>query len=344
VTSQLDWGAQPPLELFEPTEELRAFRDAYVGFLSRKVVPRYSEFREAQSIPREIYCEAAELGFLGMYAPEEFGGAGFADPAFGLLMVYEAAAQGCLGFAAVIGMHATACIPFLTRHGTTAQKRSWLNRLTAADALAVTVGNGDVIVGADADLALIRVGRDAGPAVLIIPIADAGEGISLSRVHLPLGMEETPMATLMFDECPTTEDAIVGDADTLGALHDLAWAAAYLGACRAAIGWTVDYTAQRKVFGRPLIELENTRHQLQRMTSVYERGAASLRDCLATSGSGARWAQRCRAANDAAAEAHWRSVDQGLQLHGGYGYMREYRIALAYADAAMVRTLRAAGS
>jgi acyl-CoA dehydrogenase len=343
VTPQAEpLGTEQPLPLFELTEELRAFRDTYVGFLSSKVVPRYSEFREAQSIPREIYREAAELGFLGMYAPEEFGGAAATDLAFGLLMVYEAAARGCLGFAAVIGMHATVCTPFLTHHGTAAQKRRWLDRLVAADTLAVAMCDGDAIVGADADLVFVRVGRDADTAVLITPIADAGERISLGRVHAPLGMAETPTATLIFDERPTTDAAVVDDTDTLGALHDIAWAAAYLGACRAAIGWTSEYAAQRRVFGRPLIELENPRHQLQRMTSAYERGAASLRDCLAAHGSGTGWAQRCRAANDAAAEAHWRSVDEGLQLHGGYGYMREYPIALAYADAAMVRTMRAA--
>jgi alkylation response protein AidB-like acyl-CoA dehydrogenase len=238
-------------------------------------------------------------------------------------------------------MHATVCIPFLTKHGTANQKHCWLDRLVAADMLAVAMCDGDAIVGADADLALVRVGRDTAPAALIIPIAEAGERISLSRVQAPLGMAETPTATLTFDDYPTTEDAVADDADTLGTLHDLAWAAAYLGACRAAIGWTSEYTAQRKVYGRPLIELENPRHQLQLMTSAYEHAAASLRDCLVTYSSGTGWAQRCRAANDAAAEAHWRSVDQGLQLHGGYGYMREYPIALAYADATMLRTLRA---
>jgi acyl-CoA dehydrogenase len=342
MTCSLDGvGAGPPLELFELTEELGAFHDAYCAFLSRKVLPRYSEFRDAQSIPREIYCEAAELGFLGMYAPEEYGGAGVTDPAFGLLMIYEAAAKGCLGFAAVIGMHATVCIPLLTQHGTTVQKHSWLSRLVTADTLAVTMWRGGTIIGADADLALLRVTRDAVRAVLIAPIAGTGDSISVSRVCTPLGMAETPTATTTLDDCPASEGAVVDDADTLEALHDLAWAAAYLGACRAAIGWTVEYTAQRKVFGRPLIELENTRHQLQRMVSGHGRGAASLRDCRSAYGISAGWARRCRAANDAAAEAHWHSVDEGLQLHGGYGYMREYPIALAYADATMLRTLRA---
>jgi hypothetical protein len=70
MTCSLDGvGAGPPLELFELTEELGAFHDAYSAFLSRKVLPRYSEFRDAQSIPREIYCEAAETRLSGHVRP-----------------------------------------------------------------------------------------------------------------------------------------------------------------------------------------------------------------------------------------------------------------------------------
>lgn len=353
-------------ELHSPStldEEQRAFRDSVISFLEKYVVGDYPSWRRDGIVPRSVYREAADHGFLGIYAPEEFGGGGASDSSYAVILVGEAARLGCNGFAINVAMHANVCLPFLAAHGSDEQKRRWMPQLVEGRQLATPVIGSptaspsiaaapvdlpesveNVLGAAQADLFFAT--SRGGHSIALLETAhddvDEPEGhVSLTAREDLLGLREAGIADVRIDRrTPIDSNVVVGEQSLVG-VRDLWLAVAQLAAARAALEWTLLYVEQRKVFGTKLIDFENTRARLTAIAQDCFAGEALMTQSLTRCESGVLTDDESVAVRRVAAQIHSRSTDLGLQLHGGYGYMMEYPIAQAYADAGFLTALDA---
>jgi acyl-CoA dehydrogenase len=270
---------------------------------------------------------AAEHGFVAMGVPEEHGGLGIDDPRFAAIVMEEAMRAAQPSLALVLAAHGDVPVRALVADGGHGEWLAGLasGELRAATALHARDGFALAVVGAaQADLLIVGAAAIEAAAATIEPI-DA-----------PVGLQEAGLANVTFDPAAVTplpgadvEDLLIGERLLL-ALGAVAGA-------RAALDLTVDYVRDRRAFGTPIADFQNTR-QLLGAADARLRGAAALTERVLQD----RVEHRLSAADAAAAklvatEAHAQVVDAGVQLHGGYGYMLEYPIAHAYADARFLR-------
>jgi alkylation response protein AidB-like acyl-CoA dehydrogenase len=330
-------------------DEHKAYRDSFRTFLSRHVVPHYPRWRREGRIPRELFRIAGEHGFLGMQVPECHGGAGVEDPRFGFVVAEEAMRAGAPGLALALIAHNDVGVAAVVRHGSAQQRSIWLPRLASGDALAaVAIGelriserglvDGTapfVVQGVDVDL-LVVIGecaeRSGSSRALLVE--RAATGVTLEPSPPAIGLQAAGLAEVGFERA---SGVLISDGD--GAVHeltaefDLALAVTALAGARAAMAFTIEYVLERKAFGQPIASFQNTRHVLAAAWTDLDAGRAFVEVCI-----GERVAGRLRPARAAALKLHCTElydavVDTGVQLHGGYGYMMEYPIAHAYADA-----------
>jgi len=329
-------------------DETAALRDSVRTFLSRRVVPAYPEWRAAGRVPRELLHEAAESGFLAMRVPESHGGLGIDDPRFGAVVAQEAMAVGAPALALVLSELGEVVVPALVRSASDQLRERWLPGLASGEALAAVAtgaldaGDGAtvtgeahfVVGGVDADLFLVLAGRQA------VVVESGAAGLTVRPSQPSIGLAAAGLADLTFDGVAGER---LGDASEpcidLSLLHALT---AVAGA-RAALALTAEYVLDRKAFGTPIATFENTRHAIAAASAQLDGADALARECLQQRVDGALAEPRAAAARLLCAEVYADVVDAGVQLHGGYGYMLEYPIAHAHADAAFWRLHGGAG-
>jgi alkylation response protein AidB-like acyl-CoA dehydrogenase len=302
----------------------------------------------------------AEQGFLGIAIPEEYGGASTDDLGFGLVFATRAMAAGHTGLALRYGIHAWVVGPFLANYATAEQQARWLPEMVSGVCIASAVGlrgstddtielrenDGEMYLtgrlygipgAAEAQLLLMAVKLPV-PQVILVNASD----VEVRRVDDESAAPGLASADISFDNLMVPAVSRVPSVspraiDSLWADHYLWLAALGVAGARAALQTTVRYVQERNVFGRPLADFENTRRTLAGVAVDLASAGALLEDCISARGHSAVTAAAAAAAALAATAVHRRSVDQGLQLHGGYGYMREYPISQAYADAMRLR-------
>lgn len=326
-------------------DDHHAFRDSVRAFLDRDVIPGHPRSSGDGRIPADVFARAGDYGFLGICASEAHGGAGQDDPRFGVVLVEECVAAGLIGLAYALAMHTNVCIPFVAALDGEVPE-SWAARLVAgtmvaafadASALANDV-NGRVagrIVGlpgsSSADL-LVAVGRDDTVAL----VDRTGEAPDAAEVVRLIGLSEVPCAAVHFG----ADAAVLIDAGAAGlrASIDLWTAVVNIAAADRALRLGIEYARERKVFGKALSGFENTRQVVGAAAAQLETSRDFTYRVL-TGSSGEPLAARAATARLTAEHAHRLAADGALQLHGGYGYMREYPISQAFADAGTITAL-----
>jgi alkylation response protein AidB-like acyl-CoA dehydrogenase len=255
----------------------------------------------------DVFAKAVENGFASMAVPEDRGGAGIDDRRFGVVVTEELALCGRAALGLVFAAHDEA-----------------VRRLdVGADRLAaVALGSLEGVAGgmwADDVLfwdgsRLVHFAADAAARTA------SDEGIGMQGA----GFADFSLDGVDLEDVP--DDGLVTDLQIGLAVLALAGA-------RHALGLTLEYVADRKAFGVPIASFQNTRYALAAVSAEIETAQAFLDDVVARDRNPARAA----AAKLCATEIQARAVDAGLQFHGGYGYMTEYPISLAYADARFLR-------
>ena len=326
------------------TYEHEALRGSVRTFLARHVVPEYANW---DAIPRELLRRAAHDGFSGIHVPESFGGPGVGDPRLSAIVAEEAMRVGAPALALALIGHDEAVVPALVRPGSGYQQSHLLPRLATADVLA-TVVHGDVTVavdgeratvdgsacfvvqGVDAEL-LVVIGSDPARAVLVPRSAD---GLTIEPSPPSIGLRAAGLADVRFEGVtgqPLGEDGTA--ARELIADLELGLAVTAVAGARAALAITADYVQDRKAFGQPIASFQNTRQALATAGSGLLAAEAFVAACLQERLAGPLAPARAAALKLNCAELYGTVVDAGVQLHGGYGYIMEYPIAHAYADA-----------
>jgi acyl-CoA dehydrogenase len=316
-----------------------AFRDSVKRFIATEVAPNLDAWRRANGVPRSIVAAGGDAGFLSTALPEEFGGGGTEDFGFLVVLIEETIAAGATGLALLWALQAGVTIPFLLEHAPSAGKAQWLPGLGAGQLIALP---------APATLSSVAAARIADALL----VSNDTDGVALIALDQP-SVTITTLDENLAGRDAGLADVTLGDADTTSGLGsptalrrdlDLWFAVLAMASARTAMALAVDYVHARKVFGRLLVEFENTRFRLAELWAELASLTAFVDSCVHARGAGALHVADAAAVRLTAGRVCGEAVDQSLQLHGGYGYMREYPISHAFADARFLQVMAAAYS
>jgi alkylation response protein AidB-like acyl-CoA dehydrogenase len=353
------------------SDEHEQLRRSFRRWLDDEVVPHREAWDRAGIVPREVFASAGSHGFLGMEVPEAFGGGGVSDFRYNLVLGEEVQRAGVAACGLGLTLHNDICLPYFLSLTTEEQKARWLPGIVTGDlitAVAMTepatgsdlagirttaIRDGDRYVvngsktfitnGINADLVITAVKTDPAErhaGISLVVVERGMEGFGRGRNLDKVGLHGQDTAELFFTDVPVPSTNLLGG-EGQGFRHlvanlpreRLSIAAAGLAAADAALGWTLDYVRQRSAFGQTVGSFQNTRFVLAECATEVRIGQAFLDRCVEALNAGSLTAEEAAMAKWWCTELQKRVVDRCVQLHGGYGYMWEYPIARAYADA-----------
>jgi acyl-CoA dehydrogenase len=359
-----------PRTVYSSEHEL--FRDTVRQFLVTEVIPHYADWEDQGMTPPEIWRRAGEVGLLGTSIPEAYGGAeaGFL---YDSIVIEE---LGRAGLAAPAwDMHAHIVAPFIVAFGSEAQKKRWLPKMAAGEAIA-SIGLTEPNGGSDLQNIRTMARRDGdhyvingskvfitngiiGDLILLGAQTSPGEGsrgISLFLVDTTtpgykkgrnlkkIGNKAQDTAELFFEDMRVPADCMLGseDAGWRILMHGLAQerlvvAVRSMVICETAIEQTVEYTKNRKAFGQYVFNFQNTQFKLAEAATATAASRPFVDKCIELHARGELSAETAAMAKLWTTELQDQILDDCLQLFGGNGYMWEYPIARAWVDARVHR-------
>ncbi|UPT22091.1 acyl-CoA dehydrogenase [Thermobifida alba] len=352
------------------TEDHELYRESVRQFVAREVVPHRARWEEAGIVDRSLFEAAGEAGFLGIAAPERYGGGGTPDFRYNAILSECLAEADVLAVGLGLSLQADIALPYLLDHCTPEQAERWLPDVVAgrrilalamtepgagSDVAAITttaVRDGDhyVVNGAktfitnalSADLVITAVKTDPaagrkGISLLVIEADTPGfsRGAKLPKV----GQHAADTAELFFDDVRVPAANLLGEEGRgfymiMGHLTQerIAVAVQATAQARRAYELTLEYARQRQAFGQPIGRFQHNRFVLAEMKTETDIAQAYLDRLLLAHAEGTLDAVDAAQAKWWTTELCQRIVDRGVQLHGGYGYMLESPIARAWAD------------
>ncbi len=358
-------AARRPIPPF--TEEHEQFRAVIRRFVAAELAPRAAEWEQARSFPDDVFRRLAELGYLGLKFPAQYGGDD--DIVADAVFAEELSRCGSGGLAAGIGAHVGIALPPIARFGTEQQKQRYLVpgiRGERIAALAITepdagsdvasirtharkVDGGWLVNGAKT---FITGGVRAHALVTAVRTSAGGghHGISLMIVDRGPGVVSTPLQKLGWHASDTAEislhDVFVPEENLLGTEHHgfylimanfqwerLVMALGAVGAMAAIFERTREYALHRRAFGKPIAAHQVIRHKLAEIAITIEAGRDVTYAALRRHVSGEDAVREVTIAKLATQRAAFEVSDTCLQIHGGAGYMKEYGIERALRDA-----------
>jgi acyl-CoA dehydrogenase len=357
-------------EIFSDEHEL--FRDQIRRFAEAEIEPKLAQWNAAGVTDRETWRRAGEEGFLGVTAPEEYGGAG-ADYLYAAI-IHEELAR-IRAHALMLGLHSDICMPYLIVYGTPEQKARYLPGAISGEiilAIAMTEpGAGSDLAGVqtrairDGDHYLLNGTKtfisngQIGDLVIVVaktdPDADPPHrGISLLLVEADapgfvrgrnlekLGLKGQDTSELFFEDCRVpVENRLGGEGQGFKILmkqlqqERLTIADGSIASCRRSLEDTLEYVKERRAFGQPIAAFQNTQFKLAELATEVEIGQAFVDKLLAAHVRGEDIVSEVSMAKWWVTDLQKRLTGECLQLHGGYGFMSEYPISGDYADAAV---------
>ncbi|WP_374667667.1 acyl-CoA dehydrogenase family protein [Acinetobacter sp.] len=355
-----------PRKLF--TEEHEAFRDTVRKFYEKEVVPNIAKYEEQQHVDRHLWNKAGELGLLCTTMPEAYGGSGV-DRLYSMILIEEQAyaMDSSTGFS----LHSDIVANYINNFGNEQQKLHWLPKMASGEAVtaiamtepgtgsdlqavrttAVLDGDDYVINGSKifitngylCDMAIVvcKTGNtEKGSANLSLIIVEADRaGFSKGKPLNKIGMKGQDTCELFFDNVRVPKSNLLG-MEGMGfmmLMKELAWermlvAIICQAGAEAAFAHTVQYTKERKAFGKSVSSFQNTRFNLAELRTEIDFCRSYLDRCMELQLTESLAIDAAAAAKYKISEMFSKVVDECLQLHGGYGYMLEYPIARAYID------------
>ena len=354
---------------YEPDHE--AFREVVQAFVKREVVPNAERWEQERSVDRQTWLAAGKQAIIGLSVPEEYGGGGTDDFRYRCVVAEELAKACATSLSSGFGLQDDIAIPYLVDLGTPEQKARWLPPMAAGEwigAIAMTepgagsdlqgirttaTRDGDhwllngaktfITNGINSDLVIVvaRTDPDAGSRGISLLVVERDmPGFTRGRKLDKIGLHAQDTAELFFDEVRVPAANLLGN-EGGGFVHlmerlpreRMSIAIMALASLRAALDWTVSYTTQRTAFGQPVAAFQNTGFELATAVTEVDVLEAYLDKAVLELNAGTLTAVDAAKAKLWATDVQHRVLDRCLQLFGGYGFMAEYPIARAYADA-----------
>ncbi len=353
--------------LFEPEHEL--FRQSYRAFLDKHVALYHEQWEKDKIVDRGVWLEAGKQGFLSMAVPEEYGGGGNPDFRYNTIVCEETVAgrYSGLGFA----LHNDVIAPYLLNLTTREQKERWLPQFSTGEmitAIAMTepgtgsdlqgiktraVKEGDHYVlngsktfitnGINADLVIVvaQTDPDKGAQGFSLLAVERGmPGFERGRHLDKVGLDAQDTAELSFTDVKVPVENLIGE-EGMGFIYlmqnlpqeRISLAIMAAAAMESVLEETISYVKERKAFGKPIGSFQNSRFLLAELSTEATAVRIMVDEFIKLHLEDKLTAEQAAMAKWWTTEAQVRLVDRCLQLHGGYGYMREYGVAKAYLDA-----------
>ena len=359
---------------FSLSEEQRAIQEAARAFSDAELAPNAARWDEEKHFPVDVLRQAAALGLAAIYVREDAGGSGLGRVEAAL--VFEALARGCVSTAAFLSIH-NMCGWMIDRYGSDALRQAWLPRLASmetvtsycltepgagSDAASLrTTARRDgvdyVLNGAKAfisgggvsDLYLVmcRTGAEGPRGISTILVEKDAPGLSFGAQERKLGWNSQPTAMVQFDDCRVPASNLIGHEGegVRIAMSALDGGRVNIGACSLggagfALETALAYVQTRQQFGRPLADFQALQFKLADMATDLEASRLMvLRAAAAMDADDPDKTRLCAMAKRFATDACFTIADQALQLHGGYGYLKDYPLERILRDLRVHRIL-----
>ncbi|MGH3331464.1 MAG: acyl-CoA dehydrogenase family protein [Nocardioidaceae bacterium] len=351
-----------------------AFRSSVREYLDREVKQDLEKHIEAKALPREVWLEAGKQGFLGLEIPEEYGGSAAGDYRYNAVLTEELAKVN-MAMASCFGIHADIVPPYLVHLTTDEQRQRWLPGVASGEILTAigmtepsggsdlaalrttAVMDGDdwvlngsktfITNGYSADLVVVaaRTSPEKKAKGITLFAIEAGmEGFSRGRKLDKVGQPESDTAELFFDNVRVPGANIVGELDR-GFIHMMQWlpqerlGTAITNIAHAAqiLEETIEYTRERKAFGQSVGSFQYNKFTIAELVTKIEVSQAYVDQAVLAHRDGELTAVDAAKAKWWSAQVQNEVLDACVQLHGGYGYMNEYRVARAWRDARVTK-------
>jgi alkylation response protein AidB-like acyl-CoA dehydrogenase len=356
-------------------EELELFRENIKRFVEEAIAPHYGQWERDEIVPREIWNRLGEQGLLCVDIPEAYGGIG-ADFRFSMVITEEFSRANVGGIGGPMAVHSDIVAHYLLNNGSEEQKQKYLPGMVTGQcvgAVAMTEpGAGSDLQGIrttarrDGDeyvingsKTFITNGQHCDMVIVVVrtnPEAAGAKGTSLFIVDCDtpgfqrgrnlekIGLHASDTSELFFENVRVPASALLGELDRgfIVLMNELprerlALAVGAVAAAEGVLGETVQYVKERQAFGAPIAQLQATRFRLAEVATDLRVNRAFVNECVDLFCAGELDPATASMAKLASTEMQGRVTDACLQLHGGYGYMREYGVARAYVDARVQR-------
>lgn len=352
------------------SEEHDAFRREVRRFLTREVAPHANEWEAAGRVPRDVFARMGELGFLGILAPEELGGAD-ADVFYAVAFLEELPRSLMGGFCAAVSVQQFMATPHIERAGSDTLKHRYLvpsieGRKVGAlaitepdtgsdvasirtsarrdgDSFVVTGSKTFITNGAEGDFytTAVRTGTEPDASGISLLVIDADTpGVRVAGRLAKLGWHSSDTAELVFEDARVPAENLIGEEGSgfyqimeSFALERLCAAVIAVGSADVALEETLRYMAERKAFGKPLNRFQALRHRIADLAAELEAARQLAYHTAWLMDRGDRAIRESAMAKLVCTELGKRIADECLQLFGGYGFMEEYAVARFYRDA-----------
>ena len=356
--------------IFEPEHE--QFRDSVRKFMQTEVEPFAEKWREDGMVPRELYLKAGAQGLLCTWADEKYGGAGIDDFRFEQIIIEENMRHGDIGF--YINLHNDLVAPYIAELGNDEQKARWMPGIVSGEkilAVAMTEpsagsdlagmktraedkGDHWLLNGAKtyisngilSDLVVVaaRTDPESRHGLSLFVVERGMEGFERGRKLAKMGLKAQDTAELFFSDVKVPKANMLGE-PSMGfrylsrflAQERLVAAIGFMATAQTAFDLTLDYVKERKAFGKPIGAFQNTRFKMASMRVELDSAQTYVDQLVLLLNAGELSAEDASGAKLLCSELEGRVMDECVQLHGGAGYMEEYRISRMYTDARISR-------
>lgn len=362
-----------PRTLF--TEEHELFRQSVRDFIAKEVSPYNKEWEQNKMVSRESWKKFGENGFLGLQAPESLGGMNIQDFRFNAILIEELGLSGCSGPAIGYPLHSDIVMPYILHYGTDNAQSKYVPKMISGDyigAIAMTEpGAGSDLQGiltsaedqgdyylvngsktfitngylSDVVVVAVKTDPNKGAKGISLLIVDKDmQGFTRGKPFQKVGLHAQDTCELFFEDVKVPKENLLGNEGEgfKYLMTELAQERLVVSLAAVALGEymleaTVDYVKTRKAFKKTLSEFQNTRFKLAEMTAALEQGRIYCDHLVQLHNQGLLDSTMASAAKYNMTELQCKVADECVQLHGGYGYMWDYGVARAYADARVQR-------
>jgi len=355
--------------------ELELFRENVRRFVNEQVEPNYRQWEKDEIFPRQLWNTLGEQGLLAVDLPEEYGGFG-TDFLFSMVIQEEFSKANCAAVGGPMAVHSDIVCHYILNHGSEQQKQAYLPRMVSGDcvgAVAMTEpGTGSDLQGlrttakrdgdhyiingsktfitngqhCDVVIVAARTNLEVSGAkgTTLFMVDSDTPGFQRGRNLEKIGLHPSDTSELFFEDVRVSSDAILGQLDRgfavlMGELQRerLALAIGAVAASEGILQATVEYVKERKAFGAPIAEFQNTKFKLAEAATDIRIHRSFVEECKQLFMRGELDVATVSMAKVSCTEMQGRIADTCLQLHGGYGYMQEYGVSRAFVDARVQR-------
>lgn len=352
---------------FQLSEEHLAFRNMASEFARNKLLPAAGKWDETHYFPVEVLREAAALGMAGMVVREDIGGAQLSR--LDAALIFEQLAAGCVSTSAYLSIH-NMVTSLIDRYANQHLRSYWGPKLTSMEAMAsycltepeagsdaaslktraVLEGETYVVDGSkafisggsrsDVYLCMVRTGDASHHGISCLLIEKDRPGLSFGKLEKKMGWCNQPTSMVFFEHCRVPKDNLVGEEGmgfkiALNALNGgrINMAACSLGGALACLRLTQAYMKERKQFGQALTNFQALRFYFADMMTEFEAARLMVYQAADKLDKNVQdTPMYCAMAKRLATDAAFKISDKAMQLHGGYGYLREYQIERLFRD------------